>query len=158
MNPRQIFGGILSVTLLLLFLSLLWWAFGVSQVVIACASDASCASIARAEFSEPMQMSFNTIGGLIAAIVVAELSITKPTEAPAARLFAAPGATQPSSWGAKAASIAYLCVWVLTGLGAYVWSALLHPDALKSLTDYGNGWFGLAIASGYAYFGVNRAA
>src|SRR5258708_9801156 len=134
MNPRQIFGGILSVTLLLLFLSLLWWAFGVSQVVIACTSDASCASIARAEFSEPMQMSFNTIGGLIAAIVVAELAITKPTEAPAARLFAAPGATQPSSCGAKAASIPYLCGLGLTGLGACVWAALDHTHTPKSQT------------------------
>jgi hypothetical protein len=103
-----------------------------------------------------MEMGLNTIGGLIAALVVTELAITNPNDVPAARIFAAPGAPQASGLGAKAASTAYLTVWVLTGLGAYVWSALLHPDALKSLTDYGNGWFGLAIASGYSYFGINR--
>jgi hypothetical protein len=158
MSPRQIFGALLSVILLALFLFLLWEAYDVSRAVIACASDGGCAALARAKFSGSMETGLNTIGGLIAAIVVAELAITKPSEVPAARLFAAPGAPQPSGLGAKAASMAYLTVWVLTGLGAYVWSALLHPDALKSLTDYGNGWFGLAIASGYSYFGVNRGS
>jgi hypothetical protein len=156
LSPRQIFGGLLSVILLLLFLFLLWRAYGVTQAVIACGPDPSCAALARAKFSVSMETGLNTIGGLIAAIVVTELAITKPNDVPAARIFAAPGAPQASGLGAKAASMAYLTVWVLTGLGAYVWSALLHPDALKSLTDYGNGWFGLAIASGYSYFGINR--
>jgi hypothetical protein len=156
MNPRQIFGGLLSVILLLLFVFLLWRAVGVTQAVIACGPDATCAALARAQFSVSMETGLNTIGGLIAAIVVTELAITTPNDVPAARIFAPPGAPPASGLAAKAASTAYLAVWVSTGLGAYVWSALLHPDALKSLTDYGNAWFGLAIASGYSYFGINR--
>jgi len=155
MNPRQLFGGLLSVILLLLFLFLLWEAFRVASAVVACGDVSSCISDVTRHFGSPMEAGLNTIGGLISAIVIAELAITKPSEVPAARLFAAPG-TPASGPGPKAAAIAYLSVWVLTGLAAYVWASLLHPDALKPLTDYGNAWFGLAVASGYAYFGVNR--
>jgi hypothetical protein len=155
MNPRQLFGGLLSVILLLLFLVLLWEAFRVAGAVVACGDVSSCISDATRHFGSPMEAGLNTIGGLISAIVIAELAITKPSEVPAARLFAAPG-TPASGPGPKTAALAYLSVWVLTGLAAYVWASLLHPDALKPLTDYGNAWFGLAVASGYAYFGVNR--
>jgi hypothetical protein len=156
-NPRQLFGGLLSVILLLLFLFVLWEAFQAAAAVIACGGDTSCVRDARVHFGSPMEGALNTIGGLISAIVIAELAITKPTEIPAARLFAAVGAP-PSGTGAKSAAVAYLSVWVLTGLAAYVWASLLHPDVLKPLTDYGNAWFGLAVASGYAYFGVNRGS
>jgi hypothetical protein len=155
MSPRQVFGGLLAIILLVLFLFLLWRAFQVAGAVILCGSDASCLNVARTRFLPSMEGGLNTIGGLVSAIVIAELAITKPTEVPAARLFAAAD-TPPDGFGPKAAAVAYLSVWVITGLAAYGWASLLHPEALKPLTDYGNAWFGLAIASGYAYFGVNR--
>lgn len=157
MNPRQLFGGLLSVILLLLFLFLLWDGFRVASTVVACGDVYSCISVMRGHFGSPMEAGLNTIGGLISAIVIAELAITKPSEVPAARLFAASG-TPASGSGPKIAAVGYLSVWVLTGLAAYVWGSLLHPDALKPLTDYGNSWFGLAVASGYAYFGVNHGS
>jgi len=155
MNPRQLFGGLLSVVLLLLFLFLLWEAFKVANAVIACGDVSSCIDLARGYFGSPMEAGLNTIGGLVSAIVIAELAITKPSEVPAARLFAPPG-TPASGFGPKTAALAYLSVWVLTGLAAYVWASLLHPAVLKPLTAYGNAWFGVAVASGYAYFGVQR--
>ena len=91
MNPRQLFGGLLSVILLLLFLFLLWEAFRVASAVVACGDVSSCISDATRHFGSPMEAGLNTIGGLISAIVIAELAITKPLEVPAARLFAAPG-------------------------------------------------------------------
>jgi hypothetical protein len=92
MSPRQIFGGLLAIVLLVLFLFLLWRAFQVAGAVILCGSDASCLDAARARFLSSMEGGLNTIGGLVSAIVIAELAITKPTEVPAARLFAAANA------------------------------------------------------------------
>jgi hypothetical protein len=159
MSPRQAFGGLLATILLALFVFLWWEAFDAARMVLDCGTvGASCESLARGQFTAPMATGFNTIGGLIAAIVVAELAITKPSEVPAARLFATPGEAAGSGRAVKIAALTYLTAWVLTGLAAYLWAALLHPDALRSLTDYGNAWFGLAIASGYSYFGVNRGA
>ena len=31
---------------------------------------------------------------------------------------------------------------------------LLHADVLSALTDLGQSWFGIAVAAGYAYLGV----
>lgn len=166
MTPRQAMGGILAAILLGIFVYLLIDGFIVMYKVTSCEGAADCIKAAQALFNQPMESSLNTIGGLVSAIVIAELAITKPTEVPAARLFAAP-APAPVAGGPAAAApdpgkavkfavLAYLTVWVCSGVAAFVWGSLLHPDALQALTDYGNAWFGLAVASGYAYFGVNR--
>jgi hypothetical protein len=47
-------------------------------------------------------------------------------------------------------------VWVALGVSAYVVGAMWYPDALKPLTDLGQSWLGLAVAAGYAYFGINH--
>ena len=33
---------------------------------------------------------------------------------------------------------------------------MLYPDKVKALTDFGQTWLGLAVAAGYAYFGIGR--
>ncbi|GFE80862.1 hypothetical protein GCM10011487_28620 [Steroidobacter agaridevorans] len=156
MSPRQLFGGILSIVLLGLFVFLLWKGFAVLDAVVACNGD-DCILKARAQFNENMKMALNTIAGLIAAIVVAELAITRPTEVPSFQIFAVDNPTPaPPSTVAKIAALLYLAAWVITGLAAYIKGSLHHPDAFEPITSYGNAWFGLAVGAVYAYFGLKR--
>ena len=48
----------------------------------------------------------------------------------------------------------YLAVWIFTGLWAFIKGVMVHPKVLQPLTDLGQAWLGLAVASGYAYFGI----
>ena len=96
-----------------------------------------------------------TVGGLVSALVIAELAITKPGESPAARVLN----TNPSQKAMtilKITTIAYLSVWTLFGLLAFIIGYLQHPGVLQPLTDLGQSWLGLAVAAAYAYLGVNQ--
>lgn len=159
MSSRQLFGGILSTILLGLFVFLLWKAFAVLDAVVLCRADVECISQARAPFNENMKMALNTIAGLIAAIVVAELAITLPSQAPSFRIFSVSDPSQPPqppTTMAKIAALLYLAVWVVTGLGSYIKGSLQYPDAFEPITSYGNAWFGLAVGAVYGYFGLKR--
>lgn len=48
----------------------------------------------------------------------------------------------------------YLLIWVITGLAAFVVGSMQHDRVLQPLTDLGQSWLGLAVAAGYAYFGI----
>ena len=87
-------------------------------------------------------------------MVIAELAITKPGEAPVARAFG-PDATQRAISVLKVVTGVYLLVWVLIGLATFVVGAMWYPGVLQPLTDVGLAWLGLAVAAAYAYFGIN---
>lgn len=48
----------------------------------------------------------------------------------------------------------YLLVWALTGFAALVVGVVLYPNAIPTVSDLGTVWLGLAVAAGYAYFGL----
>jgi hypothetical protein len=92
-----------------------------------------------------------TVGGLVSALVVVELAITNPGDPIGGR------STGEASNGVGAVAIVgtfYVLVWILLGLAAYVVGAMLYPDKVTALTDFGQTWLGLAVAAGYAYFGI----
>jgi uncharacterized membrane protein len=99
-----------------------------------------------------------TVGGLVSALVIAELAITKPGEAPVARALSSDDV--PAGVTATRVLIGvtgvYLLVWVLTGLAAYVVGVMWYPAKEQHLTDLGQAWLGLAVAAAYAYFGISR--
>jgi hypothetical protein len=45
-------------------------------------------------------------------------------------------------------------VWVFNGLVALIIGVMLFPNANQTLSDAGTTWLGLAVAAGYAYFGI----
>lgn len=94
------------------------------------------------------------VGGLVSALVVAELAATKRGENPATR-----GLDAKASSGVKhlvtVLTGLYLLVWLVAGLSAFVVGFMQHPGVLQPLTDLGQAWLGLAIATVYAYFGIN---
>jgi hypothetical protein len=99
-----------------------------------------------------MAAALSLIGGLVSALVIAELAITKPGERPLQRAY-----TDTDKVSKKAfigiVTIGYVIVWIIAGLTAFIVS-LRKPDILQPLTDLGQTWLGLAVAAGYAYFGI----
>lgn len=96
-----------------------------------------------------------TLGGLVSALVIAELAVTKPGETPAGRVLNT-NPSQKAMTVLKITTIAYLAVWMLFGLLAFIFGYLLLPGVLQPLTDLGQSWLGIAVAAAYAYLGINQ--
>jgi hypothetical protein len=93
------------------------------------------------------------IGGLVSALVISSLTIAAPGDSPATTLMeqgSSEWAKQILNWMV----IAYLFVWLGTGLMALVVGVMIYPNANSTLGDIGTTWLGLAVASAYAYFGL----
>ncbi|HEX6899222.1 MAG TPA: hypothetical protein VF789_05890 [Thermoanaerobaculia bacterium] len=167
MSSKVAFGSLIALILLGLYVYLVWSAVS----VIAClprdtrhdpppisVSDPSRPASRTAgqqchdRFTPDMGSAMAFIGGLLAALVIAELAITPPGKAPAAHALAADASSQAKSI-LRVVTTIYLAVWVFCGLCALVigWH---YPLAVPPLTDLGKAWFGLAIAAGYSYFGL----
>jgi hypothetical protein len=149
---KLVFGGLIAVILLGLYAYTV--LFGIS--VVTCISTQGCTALTAASFTGGFASTMTTVGGLVSALVIAELAITKPGEAPVARALD-PAASSRVTNSLKIITGLYLLVWVALGLAAYVVGAMWHPGALEPLTDGGQTWLGLAVAAGYAYFGIDRA-
>ncbi len=99
-----------------------------------------------------------TIGGLVSALVIAELAITKPDkEHRGIQSFGSASALDGSDARIVGSiSAIYVLVWIILGLTAFVVGVMLHPDTVPALTNLGQAWLGLAVAAAYAYFGLNK--
>ena len=95
-----------------------------------------------------------TVGGLVSALVVGKLALTPPTDPPALVTAAAKAAGTPPDPLNVWLTVAFMVVWLLAGLAALVVGVLLYSDVNKLLGGIGTNWLGLAVAAGYAYFGV----
>jgi hypothetical protein len=95
------------------------------------------------------------VGGLVSALVIAELAVTKPGEAPVARAIG--GASAAPTLTLTIVTAIYLVVWSFAGLAAYVVGPMWYPGKLQPLTDLGQSWLGLAVAAAYSYFGIGPA-
>lgn len=100
-----------------------------------------------------------TVSGLVSALVIAQLSVTRPGAAPTIA-----GLSPESAGGALTLNIVvaiYLLVWMLTGLAALVVGVMIYPVnangvAINStISDLGTTWLGLAVSAAYAYFGIS---
>jgi hypothetical protein len=152
MSSKTLFGGVIAVILLGLYV----YAVIAALVVTSCLSRGTdCNAYNKDSFTSGMALTMATVGGLVSALVIAELAITKPGESPVARVLN----VNPSE-NAKAilkfTTIAYLLVWTTFGLLAFIVGYLQHPGVLQPLTDLGQSWLGLAIAAAYAYLGINQ--
>jgi len=93
-----------------------------------------------------------TVGGLVSALVIAQLSVTKPGSTPTIA-----GSKPESTLGIYATNTMvtiYLLAWVFTGLAALVVGVMINPDVNKTISDLGTTWLGLAVSAAYAYFGI----
>jgi hypothetical protein len=96
------------------------------------------------------------IGGLVSAVVIAELAITTPDNPPLRRLLP-DTPSKPQLTVLRLVTFLYLAVWLAVGLWVLV-ATWQKPDTIPALTALARSWFGLAVAAGYAYFGLKPAA
>lgn len=141
-----IFGSVIAVVLLLLVsVSIFYMA---SEVMTLCANAGPC----KPSFSDGLIYVVTTVGGLVSALVIAQLSVTEPGSAPSI------GGFEPSSsvgiLTTNTVIALYLLGWIATGLTALIVGVMLYPDASSTLSDIGTTWLGLAVSAAYAYFGI----
>lgn len=148
MAPCAVFGGLIAFILLGIYLHLIY----VACRMVGCLSTAGCTSYTPASFNDGMAQALSIIGGLVSALVIAELAVTKPGEAPAARVLA-DDASARTKGVLKIVTAVYVLSWIVAGLVAFI-LGLYHPKELPPLTSLGQAWLGLAVASSYAYFGI----
>jgi hypothetical protein len=148
---RLLFGGLIAVILLCLYEYCVYEAI----MMVTCVAKTGCTQFKPDDFTPGFAHAMNLIGGLVSALVIAELAITEPGKSPVAHAVgvAAPG--WEASWTLTIVTSLYLLVWVVTGLAAYVVGTMWWPGKLQPLTDLGQGWLGLAVAAAYAYFGIS---
>lgn len=145
---KALFGGVIAVILLVIYAWLVWRAIA----IVNCLSQADCKEYTAQNFNEGMVQALSIIGGLVSALVISELAATKPGEPPVARVLAANASTRAINT-LRYVTVAYLLVWIGLGLWAFM-VGLYHPKELPALTNLGQSWLGLAVAAGYAYFGI----
>jgi hypothetical protein len=146
-----VFGLIIAVVLLLLYSITMGFLI---YEVLANQSDAN--------MSDGAIYILTTVGGLVAALVIAVLAITEPGRNPAdqvRKMFApvAPAAAPDDQTNKGAANWLvglYLGIWLVVGLTALIVGVMIYPEASTTLRDIGTTWLGLAVASAYAYFGI----
>ncbi|WP_257385135.1 hypothetical protein [Tahibacter caeni] len=138
------FGAILALLLLLLFAAAtLHW---IAQIVMA--------DGAEIKKSAGYVYVLTTVAGLVSALVIAQLSVTRPGAAPTIA-----GLSPESRLGTitlNTVVAVYLVVWILTGFAALVVGVMFYPpEANKTISDLGTTWLGLAVSAAYAYFGIS---
>lgn len=148
---KVIFGTVIAYLLLGLYV----YSVNVAISVVNCVSRDGCTTFTINNFTDGMVSALTTIGALVSALVITELAVTQPGDAP---VVGALGTTSESLFTqsfVKLTTFVYLGIWLFTGLAAFVVGVMQHPKVLQPLTDLGQSWLGLAVAAGYAYFGVN---
>ncbi len=150
---KLLFGGFIAVILLILY----EYAVYEAVMVVMCESTPGCTRYTADSFTPGFAHAMSLIGGLVAALVIAELAVTKPGEAPVARALGGASAGPALSWTLTIVTAIYLAVWVFAGLAAYVIGTMWYPSKLQPLTDLGQSWLGLAVAAAYSYFGISPA-
>lgn len=147
---QLLFGGLISIVLLGVYVHLI----RVAVLVVYCVARA-CTEYPTTYFNDGMAQALSVIGGLVSALVIAELAIAKPGEAPARRALG----KDASDLAVRTVSIVatfYVLVWIGAGLTAFL-VGLYHPKEVPPLTTLGQAWLGLAVSAAYAYFGLKPA-
>jgi hypothetical protein len=148
---KLLFGGFIAVMLLILYVYAIYEAL----MVVMCVSTSGCTRFAAENFTPGFSHAMSLIGGLVSALVITELAVTKPGEAPIARAIGGATAAPTLSWALTIVTAIYPVVWAFAGLAAYVVGTMWYPGKLQPLTDLGQSWLGLAVAAAYSYFGIS---
>lgn len=142
---RLVIGGLLAIALLGLF---------VYGVVVALNTARAQAPVPP--LSDGTMLILETIGALVSAVVISELAVTKPKEAPGTRL--ADALTEYSAGQKRAVQVLasiYILVWLISGLALLVIGLVQHPTVAQ-VNSAAKEWLGVAVAAAYAYFGISR--
>jgi hypothetical protein len=144
-NPFSVvFGGVIAFILLMLY------AGTVAYMIIAVTRTGTADTVT---FAQGLVFVVTTINGLVSALVVTNLAVTTPGEDPTILRNTIGANGQPNPWVRRLVGT-YLSIWLVIGLAALIVGVMIYPDVNTTLKDIGTTWLGLAVAAGYAYFGV----
>ncbi|HEY0661256.1 MAG TPA: hypothetical protein VGD21_08060 [Lysobacter sp.] len=149
---KLLFGGLISLMLLGLYVHLVYRGIEVAR----CPSLPGCTHYTPASFTPGMAQALSIVGGLVSALVIAELAVTAHGRAPLTRILDHRNA---ANWAVRTTAIVatcYVLVWIVAGFSAFI-TGLYHPEGLPALTAHGQGWLGLSVSAAYAYFGLSPA-
>ena len=121
-----------------------------------CLGHAGCHPSYGPELNDGIINVLTVVGGLVAALVVAELAAAQPGQAPAARLMAAINVAATTKSVVKWISVAYILVWLVCGVAEVMVGYLWYPDVVPTLTASAKSWFGIAVAAAYSYLGIRQ--
>lgn len=150
MTTRLFFGGLIAVILLGLYA---YATVDAIQAALCIGSGGPCPGYPNNRLSEGVETVLNLVGGLVSALVIAQLAITPPGDAPGAGLVA-DSATNRSKNIVAVIAVTYVVVWVACGLAALIVGYMKYPNAVPQLTAAAKSWLGLAVAAGYSYLGL----
>ena len=158
MNPREVTRDIVAQLIPIILLGIYVFAIGTAiwSTFLAdnlCQANSTCAQNFHARRIEGVNVILNVVGGLVSALVVAELAITQPGQLPSAQIL-----KRRSSKSARnvmiIVSIGFILVWLVGGTASLI-IYILYPNAIPSaLSEFAKAWLGLAIASAYSYLGI----
>jgi len=144
MTFRSAFGAIIVVLLLVLYVLLVRSAIS----LLDCTPQPAC----LAQFTDSMALALSSISGLVSAVVIAELALTVPGNPPFRRLLP-DRAGRTALTVLRILTVLYLGTWLAVGIWVLV-ATWQRAEMVPSLTALGRSWLGLAVAAGYAYFGI----
>lgn len=149
-NAKLLFGSIIVIVLLGLY--------GYSLLeAISLARSIPKEGETLAQLNPGISRTLTTIGGLVSALVIAELAITQPGARTKGRLIVPDGILGTiSEWIVTIVSVIYVLAWIVLGFLAFYFGEMRFPGKVPPLTDFAQAWLGLAVAAGYAYFGIKR--
>lgn len=140
----SLFGSALALILLVLYTAII--GYMLKRVLVDSGGEAIT-------FEDGLIYIVTTVGGLISALVIGKLAVSDPTEAPVIMRMNAAGQPEKDKLSTNLA-YAYLMTWVMVGFSCLVIGVVLYPDVNRTVSDIGTTWFGLAIASSYAFLGI----
>ena len=158
------FGALIAFVLFLLYGGTL--IFMIVKVVQHGYATSAGQTLPPLTFTPGLTYVVTTIGGLVSALVIAQLALTEtgydPVESftrglEGSRGFEAMDDTKKKRTKSRSRTLAwiYLAGWLILGLSALVVGVLFYPETNKSLSDIGTTWLGLAVSAAYSYFGLH---
>ncbi|MEN8202739.1 MAG: hypothetical protein ABFS28_09105 [Bacteroidota bacterium] len=149
MNTKsaEIFRGLLAIILLIIYFVTLGYV-----ILETMKWDPSDPPLI---ISSNILWTINIIGGLVAAVIIANLAVSKPGEAPLSQLE-----NMSEAYGRNfmvAVIWIYVIIWLIVGLAAFLTGVIFRPEACEPLNELGKTWLGILLGSAYAWFGINRS-
>jgi hypothetical protein len=158
MNQREMTRDFVAQIIPIILLGFYVFAVGtaVNSTLLAvrqCGTNAACADAFHAKRIDGVNLILNVVGGLVSALVVAELAVTQPGELPSAQLLKR-RMTRSSKKLRTILSTAFIIVWILCGVISIVIYVLYPNETPAALSEFAKAWLGLALASAYSYLGI----
>jgi len=157
-NQRVLIRDLVAEFIPIILLGIYVFAIGTAiwstfLAVNLCHTNAACAQNFHARRIEGINVILNVVGGLVSALVVAELAITQPGQLPSAQILRK-RVSKSAKQVMTVVSLGFIIVWLVCGAASLI-IYVLYPNAIPAaLSEFAKAWLGLALASAYSYLGI----